>query len=171
MSTYVNTVNQTEIFVEGRGDMGSTPVFSKTDLLVSHEMPMAGNKRLRVELNVLELFNQKTARHVFNYLNRGAGAARASSAIDLHNNDLFKGYDYNAMISEFPMARTRTIRATAWKTCSKRHAGTGIGEIPVLGSSGSLSSSVRSVRGEHRAPLFLDHEILQDEATELRAGV
>ena len=47
MTTYVNTVNQTEVFVEGRGDMGRTPVFSKTDLLVSHEMPMAGNKRLR----------------------------------------------------------------------------------------------------------------------------
>jgi hypothetical protein len=98
MSTYVNSVNQTELFVEGRGDMGRTPVYNKTDLLVSHELPMAGNKRLRLELNVLNLFNQKTARHVFNYLNRGAGAARASSAINLANVDLFKGYDYNAMI-------------------------------------------------------------------------
>ena len=73
MTTYVNTVNQTEVFVEGRGDMGRTPLFSKTDLLVSHELAMAGNKRLRLELNVLNLFNQKTARHVFNFLNRGAG--------------------------------------------------------------------------------------------------
>ena len=72
MTTYVNSVNQTEIFVEGRGDMGRTPMFSKTDLLLSHELPMAGNKRLRLELNVLNLFNQKTARHVFNFLNRGA---------------------------------------------------------------------------------------------------
>ena len=55
--------------------MGRTPFYSKTDLLVSHELPMAGNKRLRFELNVLNLFNQKTARHVFNYLNRGAGVA------------------------------------------------------------------------------------------------
>jgi hypothetical protein len=98
MTTYVNSVNQTELFVEGRGDMGRTPFYSKTDLLVSHELPMAGNKRLRLELNVLNLFNQKTARHVFNYLNRGAGTPRASSAIDLHDVDLFKGYDYNAMI-------------------------------------------------------------------------
>ena len=98
MSTYVNSVNQTEIFVEGRGDMGRTPMYNKTDLLVSHEMAMAGNKRLRFELNMLNLFNQKTARHVFNYLNRGAGAPRASSAINLANVDLFKGYDYNAMI-------------------------------------------------------------------------
>ncbi len=75
MTTYVNTVNQTEVFVEGRGDMGRTPFYSKTDLLVSHELPMAGNKRLRFELNVLNLFNQKTARHIFNYLNRGARRA------------------------------------------------------------------------------------------------
>ncbi len=98
MSTYVATVNQTEIFVEGRGDMGRTPLYSKTDLLLSHELPMAGNKRLRLELNMLNVFNQKTTRHIFNYLNRGAGAARASSAIDLFDNDLYKGYDYNAMI-------------------------------------------------------------------------
>ena len=99
MTTYVNSVNQTELFVEGRGDMGRTPVFSKTDLLLSHELPMAGNKRLRVELNVLNLFNQKTARHLFNFLNRGAGTPRASSAIDLGDTDLFDGYDYRAMIN------------------------------------------------------------------------
>ncbi len=99
MSTYVNTVNQTEVFVEGRGDMGRTPFYNKTDLLVSHELPMSGNRRMRVELNVLNLFNQKTARHVFNYLNRGAGLARASSAINLAPIDLFKGYDYRALLN------------------------------------------------------------------------
>jgi hypothetical protein len=102
MSTYVNTVNQTEVFVEGRGDMGRTPAFSKTDLLLSHELPMAGNKRVRLELNVLNLFNQKTARHVFNYLNRGAGTPRASSAINLHDFDLYQGYDYNALLRATP---------------------------------------------------------------------
>ena len=84
--------------VEGRGDMGRTPFYSKTDLLVSHELPMAGNKRLRLELNVLNLFNQKTARHVFNYLNRGAGSPRGRPAIDLHDVNLKSGYDYRALI-------------------------------------------------------------------------
>jgi hypothetical protein len=102
MTTYVNTVHQTELFVEGRGDMGRTPFFSKTDLLVSHELPMAGNKRLRLELNVLNLFNQKTGRHIFNFLNRGGGVARASSAIDLTNVNLVNGYDYRAMIQATP---------------------------------------------------------------------
>jgi hypothetical protein len=102
MTTYVNTVHQTELFVEGRGDMGRTPFFNKTDMLISHELPMAGNRRLRLELNVLNLFNQKTSRHIFNFLNRGAGAARASSAIDLGRTNLVNGYDYNAMIRATP---------------------------------------------------------------------
>ena len=60
--------------VNGRGDMGRTPVLTRTDLLVSHEVTLAGAKKLRFELNVINLFNQKTARHIFNGLNRGTGA-------------------------------------------------------------------------------------------------
>ena len=88
--------------VNGRGDMGRTPFFSKTDLLVSHELTMSGNRRMRLELNVLNLFNQKTTRHTFNNLNRGAGTARASSAIDLSPFNLYKGYDYRKLISATP---------------------------------------------------------------------
>ena len=90
--------------VEGRGDMGRTPVLTRTDLLVSHELPLAGSKRVRLELNVLNLFNQKTARHIFNGLNRGTGAGgvRTSAAIDLSRTDLTKGYDYNALILASP---------------------------------------------------------------------
>ena len=61
---------------------------------------MMGTKKLRFELNVINLFNQQTARHIFNGLNRGigAGGARQSAAIDLSKTDLTKGYDYNALI-------------------------------------------------------------------------
>ena len=83
--------------------MGRTPVLSRTDLLVSHELAVGGNnKRLRFELNVLNVFNQKSTRHVFNFLNRGAGVARASSAVDLHDIDLSQGYDYRALIEASP---------------------------------------------------------------------
>ena len=57
--------------------MGRTPVLTRTDLLLSHELRMTGSKRLRFELNVLNLFNQKTTRHIFNYLNRGLAPTRA----------------------------------------------------------------------------------------------
>jgi len=99
LTTYVNTVNQTQVMVNGRGDMGRTPMLTRTDLLVSHELKMGGDRRLRLELNVLNAFNQQTARHIFNSLNRGAGVARPSSSIDLSRVDLAKGYDYNALIA------------------------------------------------------------------------
>ena len=98
LSTYVNTSNLIPVFVNGRGDMGRTPFLTQTDLLVTHEVKVGEGKRVRFELNALNVFNQKTARHRFNCLNRGCGARRDSSAIDLHGVDLAKGYDYNALI-------------------------------------------------------------------------
>jgi hypothetical protein len=78
-------------------------MLSRTDLLVSQEFNVgANNKRLRFELNVLNVFNQKATRHEFNFLNRGAGAPRASSAIDLSHTNLADGYDYNALIQASP---------------------------------------------------------------------
>jgi hypothetical protein len=56
-------------------------------------------RRLRFEFNMENLFNQKTARNRFNYLNRGAGAAEGGSAIDLSDTDLRKGFNYRALIN------------------------------------------------------------------------
>ena len=58
--------------------------------------------QLRLELNVLNLFNQKTPRHIFNWRNRGAGTARPSSSINLSQTDLASGYDYDALIRTTP---------------------------------------------------------------------
>ena len=71
LTTYVNTINGTEVFVEGRGDMGRTDVLNHTDFLLSQEVPLgSNNQRLRFELQVLNMFNQQTSRHQYNYLNR-----------------------------------------------------------------------------------------------------
>jgi hypothetical protein len=107
MTTYVMSTNTTGgvgSMVEGRGDMGRTPVLTRTDLLISHQLALAGTKKVRFELNVLNAFNQKTARHIWNGLNRGTGAGlpRQSAAIDLSGTDLTKGYDYNALILKTP---------------------------------------------------------------------
>ena len=103
LSTYVlsdHTSGGVGSMVEGRGDLGRTPVLNRTDLLLSHDLRFAAARRLRFELTVLNLFNQKTTRHVFNCLNRGCGAGgqRASAAISLRNVDLTQGYDYRARI-------------------------------------------------------------------------
>jgi hypothetical protein len=105
ISTYVNTLHGAQAFVNGRGDMGRTPVLTRTDLLVSHTFRAGKTQRVRLELNVINLFNQKIATHIFNTLNRGAGGvanARQSSAMDLSDVDLAKGYDYEALIRSSP---------------------------------------------------------------------
>jgi hypothetical protein len=99
LSTYVITTDQIPVFVNGRNDLGRTPVLTRTDLLVSHEFNMAGDRKLRLELNVINVFNQQTATHIYNQVNRGpSGLPRQASAINLHNTDLTKGYDYNALL-------------------------------------------------------------------------
>jgi hypothetical protein len=103
MSTYVTSTNSADLFVNGRGDMGRTPALVRTDLQVSHDFRMAAGRSLRLELTVLNLFNQKTARHIYNYLNKGGIVPdRSSSFIDLSETDLSQGYDYNALILATP---------------------------------------------------------------------
>jgi hypothetical protein len=108
--TYVTSTHSADLFVEGRNgwydngrviDGKRTPALYRTDLLLSHDIALpGGQKRLRFELNVLNVFNQKTARHIFNYLNKGAIIPdRQSSFIDLANTDLSQGYDYVALIN------------------------------------------------------------------------
>ena len=102
LTTYVTTTNSTRVFVEGRGDMGRTPALLKTDLLLAHDIPLGGSKRLRAELNVLNVFNRKVARYKWVWLNRTSPdvRTRSASALDLSQTDLSKGYDYRAMLAK-----------------------------------------------------------------------
>ena len=99
MSTLVTSTHSADLLVFGRGDMGRTPLLNRTDLMLSQEVPVGGTKRMRFELNVTNLFNQKTTRHVYNYLNKGGIVPdRSSSYIDLSSTDLTKGYNPDALI-------------------------------------------------------------------------
>ena len=103
VSTYVTSTNSADLFVNGRGDMGRTPVLFRTDLQLSHNIAMAAGRSVRLELTVLNLFNRKTARHTYNYLNKGGIVPdRTSSYIDLSESDLSQGYDFNALILATP---------------------------------------------------------------------
>ena len=99
ITTYVTSTHSADLMVFGRGDMGRTPMLNRTDLLVSHGFNVMGNKQVRLELNVINLFNQKTARHIFNFLNKGGIIPdRASSYIDLSHTDLTQGYNVDQLI-------------------------------------------------------------------------
>jgi Carboxypeptidase regulatory-like domain/TonB dependent receptor-like, beta-barrel len=102
LSTRVNTTQSVSVFVNGRGDMGRTSTLSTTDLQVAHTINVSERQTVRVEFNVLNAFNQKTARHRFDNLNRGAGTPVGSSAINLTGTDLRSGYDYEALIRATP---------------------------------------------------------------------
>jgi hypothetical protein len=67
---------------------------------VRHRITPPGQKHLHFEFNVLNVFNQQTARHIFNYVNKGAIIPdRQSSSIDLLDGNPSEGYDYIALIN------------------------------------------------------------------------
>ena len=106
ISKSVQSIYRYPILVEGRGSLGRTDALTQTDLLVSHELTLAGTKKLRLEFNGLNIFNQRQVRHVFDTLNRiGAnGRVLPSSALTLANVNLLNGYDYNAILATRPDA-------------------------------------------------------------------
>jgi hypothetical protein len=103
MSTQVNTLDLEGLMVNGRGDMGRTPVLSHTDLMLSHEIKTGENQRLRFELDLFNVFNQKTTTHIFNYLNKGApgqSSTISADAVDMSSVNLAAGYDYKALLTK-----------------------------------------------------------------------
>jgi hypothetical protein len=105
ISTVVNSLDLYPLLVNGRGDLGRTPVLSRTNLLVSHELKLKGTQKVRLELNIQNVFNQKTATHLFNFLDKGAPGGSVTipaDAIDMSGVNLAKGYDYRALILASP---------------------------------------------------------------------
>jgi hypothetical protein len=100
VTTQVVTINDIPFYVNGRGDLGRTPVFSQTDLMVAHEFKMGEVKRLRFEFNLENLFNQKTGMFTFDRLNREEHSD--SAGIDLSEVDLSQGFDHRALLAATP---------------------------------------------------------------------
>jgi hypothetical protein len=44
----------------GRGSDGRTPLYSQSDLYLQHEIKLSGNRRLQLNANIQNLFNQAT---------------------------------------------------------------------------------------------------------------
>jgi hypothetical protein len=56
-SRYINYQGYAWVFWEGRGSMGRTPVEQAADLLVQHDFKLGGSRRLNVNLNITNLFD------------------------------------------------------------------------------------------------------------------
>lgn len=92
--------------INGRGDMGRTPILSQTDLMVSHEFKIRGGKVLRVEFNLMNVFNQKTVRHIDPCVNR---IRDYSSEIDLSNVNLLNGFNWRELFSQTTYAQDPSL--------------------------------------------------------------
>jgi hypothetical protein len=101
MTTQVNTSNGIPMYVEGRGDMGRTPIFNQTDLLIAHELKIGKNetKKLRFEFNIINLFNQKTNVYTMDRYNQEELVD--SVGLPLANVDLTQGFDWKAMVNQY----------------------------------------------------------------------
>jgi len=59
----------------GRLSDGRTPMFSQTDISINHSFTLGGAKRLQLELNVANLFNQRTQNNTFVTMQKANGIA------------------------------------------------------------------------------------------------
>ncbi|HWR13296.1 MAG TPA: TonB-dependent receptor [Terriglobales bacterium] len=99
VTTQVVSSNGIPIYVEGRGDLGRTPTFSQTDLLVAHNVKVGEGKSLRFEFNMLNLFNQKTSMFTWDRYNRED--LSDSYGINLQDVNLDQGFDWQSMVNAF----------------------------------------------------------------------
>jgi len=106
LSTTVEDTIWDVMIVNGRGDLGRTPVLSQTNFMVSHEFKIKESKRLRFEFNVLNLFNQQTVRYVDNLVNRDRDP---SAGMDLTNVNLLNGFDWQQLLSQSTYAQDPTL--------------------------------------------------------------
>ncbi|MEK7407174.1 MAG: TonB-dependent receptor [Acidobacteriota bacterium] len=99
LTTEVQMVSSVPIFANGRGDLGRTPVYSNTDFLVGHDFKLAPAQeryRLRVEMNITNLFNQSTVVNKnVNYVHANDGQVNFDNEVDF-----FKGFDYMKMMKD-----------------------------------------------------------------------
>ncbi|MDR1726391.1 MAG: TonB-dependent receptor [Acidobacteriota bacterium] len=100
VAAYAPSSGSLEMMVNGRGDAGRTPVLTQTDLLLAHEVGLGGGKKLRIEFNVTNLFNQKTVRHIDTLVNRTGSQDRAGAGIDLNGVNLLEGFDWRQKLAE-----------------------------------------------------------------------
>ena len=151
VSKSVQSVYRYPILVEGRGSLGRTPVMSQTDLLVSHEFGIPGGKRdpSRVQRAQRVQPEDRPSRVRHGQPDRRRRPRVASSALRLANQNLQKGYNYEALLAATPTRRSRRerpapatrIRDTRWAISSTRDSTVG---------SRSVSCS-RSLRGRNAA--------------------
>jgi len=96
MTTMVENELWDPMMVNNRGDRGRTPVLSQTDLMIAHEWRITEGKTLRFEFNMMNLFNQRTVRHIDPLVNR---FRTESSGLVLDDVNLLEGFNWQEKLA------------------------------------------------------------------------
>ena len=105
VTTQVDSINQIPVYVEGRGNLGRTPTYNQTDLMVAHEIKFGDVRKLRLEFNMINLFNQKTSMFTFDRYNQEELSDSIGMCLDKYNCagggvDLAQGFDWQSMAAQ-----------------------------------------------------------------------
>ena len=76
------------VFYNGRGDLGRSDVFTQTDFLISHTINMTERVKIKLDMNIQNLFNQAAVLNVRSRLNRNGNAV-------ISDQQFFAGFDVN----------------------------------------------------------------------------
>ena len=94
----------------GRGNLGRTPAYSQTDLLLSHDLRLPGARHVDVEVNVLNLFDQDSP--------IGYQLTPYRDPFNITDQAFFAGFDPVALAAATPSIRIdpRFRMASSWQT-------------------------------------------------------
>jgi hypothetical protein len=83
------------VFINGRGDLGRTPVFTQTDILVTHSYNVSERVKLVLDANVINLLNQGIATNYTVRINRNGNitVGAPGSGARLTDQQFVNGFD------------------------------------------------------------------------------
>ncbi len=79
------------VFFNGRGDLGRTPTYTQTDMLVSHTINLSERVKAKFSANIINLFNQAAVVGATTRINR-------TGNLPITVEQFFKGFDVNSLL-------------------------------------------------------------------------
>jgi hypothetical protein len=101
LSTIINLQGFSPTFINGRGDLGRTPVFSQTDLFLQHDFRVFGRHNVNLNVNIDNLFDQDIVtnltttpwRNTFSVPSSLASSSTTPGVLSARDAYLLSGYD------------------------------------------------------------------------------
>jgi outer membrane receptor protein involved in Fe transport len=87
------------VFFNGRGDLGRTPTYTQSDVLLAHTFNLSERVKAKFSANVLNLFNQAAVTSVTTAINRNGN-------IVVSNDVFLKGIDVNSYLKPADSSQT-----------------------------------------------------------------